>query len=121
MTCEIVRDLIPMYVDETASNDTMLAVKRHIENCPDCKRFYNSCKSAEKKMSDVCREKILNPLKNRGSDISQLDQQFAHLSRKLKMRRIRQMVIGICVLCGVVVYIVSDIIKAVNKKNGNNI
>lgn len=110
-----------MYVDQTASADTMFAVKKHIDDCPDCKRFYNSCKNAEKKMTDICREKLLNPLKNRGSDISQLDQQYARFSRKLKLRRIRHIVIGICVVCGAVAYIISDIAKAINKKKGNNI
>ena len=47
MTCEIVKDLIPMYVDKTASDETAVAVKNHIKICPECRSFYKACKATE--------------------------------------------------------------------------
>ena len=38
-TCDICRDLIPLVKDGVASADSEAAVKRHIENCPDCSEY----------------------------------------------------------------------------------
>lgn len=42
--CAIVRDLIPLYVDGETSADSTLLVSTHIENCPECREYYRSCK-----------------------------------------------------------------------------
>lgn len=38
--CEIVNDLLPMYVDECCSESSRQMVEEHLEQCPDCKRAY---------------------------------------------------------------------------------
>lgn len=38
--CEIVNDLLPMYVDECCSEGSRQMVEEHLEQCPDCKRAY---------------------------------------------------------------------------------
>ena len=35
--CEIVRDLIPLYVDDVCSNETKKLVNKHFEKCNQCK------------------------------------------------------------------------------------
>lgn len=39
MDCEIIRDLIPLYVDEVCSEKTKLEVKSHIIECKQCRRL----------------------------------------------------------------------------------
>lgn len=42
MKCNIVRDLIPLYIDDCCSEESEAIVKEHIDNCPKCKEFYES-------------------------------------------------------------------------------
>ena len=55
-----------------------------------------------------------------GADISQLDQQYAVLSRKIKMRKIRQTLISIFVLMGMAAYVTIDIINTVKRSKEKN-
>ena len=34
LSCEVVRDLLPSYLDGVASGETKAAVERHMEECP---------------------------------------------------------------------------------------
>ncbi|MBE6866484.1 MAG: zf-HC2 domain-containing protein [Oscillospiraceae bacterium] len=40
--CEIIKDLMPMYIDDLCSEQSKAAVSQHIENCDDCRQYYNS-------------------------------------------------------------------------------
>ena len=117
MKCEIVRDLIPMYIDNTASDETMRHVKAHIEECDDCRKYYDACLRADK--GNFSKNSIEKTLKDVGADISQLDQQYAVLSRKMKQRKARQMLISIFVLLGMAVYVTLDIIHTIKRKEKN--
>ncbi len=60
--CSIVKDVMPLCIDDIASNDTKEFVKQHIENCTKCEKewnFLNHCNnSTEKIVPDII------PLKN---------------------------------------------------------
>lgn len=119
MTCEIVRDLIPMYNDGTCSEESENRVRSHIEECEQCRKYRDACLRAEKKAQSFSKKNLEAAVKEMGADISQLDQQFAHLSRKLKLRKIRQTLISVFVLLGMAVYITIDIINTVKRKENN--
>ena len=38
--CEIVQDLLPLYVDGACSESSAAMVKEHLESCPECKTLY---------------------------------------------------------------------------------
>ena len=40
MKCCIVRDLLPGYVDGLNSEETDAEVKKHLEDCADCRKIY---------------------------------------------------------------------------------
>lgn len=42
LTCPIVRDLLPLYIDQVVSPETAQAVEDHLGDCPDCRREYES-------------------------------------------------------------------------------
>lgn len=42
MNCNIINDLIPLYIDNCCSEETADEVKKHIENCDDCKKVFDS-------------------------------------------------------------------------------
>ena len=37
MNCNIIKDLLPSYIDGICSEETVVAVEKHIEHCPGCK------------------------------------------------------------------------------------
>ncbi len=39
MECNVVKDLIPLYIDECCSDESRKIVTEHIENCAACKKF----------------------------------------------------------------------------------
>lgn len=52
ISCSIVRDLITLYTDDVLSNQSKLAVQKHLKNCEECRKYYNAVKfqmSEEKK------------------------------------------------------------------------
>ncbi len=119
MKCDVVRDLIPMYTDKTASAETEEAVREHLKSCRECRGFYNSWKAYETKgISAENKRKLETAANESGADISELEYKFANLSTKLKKRRIRNIIIGIAALVAVLTYITVDIINTVKKKDG---
>lgn len=40
--CNIVRDLLPLYVENMASEETREFVEAHLSNCPECNEIYDS-------------------------------------------------------------------------------
>ncbi len=46
LNCEIIKDLIPLYIDNVCSSETQGVVKAHMDECENCKAFYSSLKTA---------------------------------------------------------------------------
>ncbi|MBE6052316.1 MAG: zf-HC2 domain-containing protein [Clostridium sartagoforme] len=40
LSCNIIKDLLPMYVDEISSEETNNCIKEHFDRCDDCKKEY---------------------------------------------------------------------------------
>lgn len=116
MTCEVIRDLIPMYIDKTACEETDREVRKHLFECDDCRKYCEACRRAEKKATAFSKTSLKNAVMDAGGDITQLDQKYALLSRKLKLRKIRQTVISILVLAGMAAYVTVDIINTIKRK-----
>jgi len=118
MTCDIIKDLIPMYVDDTASVETKNAVEQHIAGCPDCNTYCRAIKKTEDRIREPLygKEKARELVREKSGDITELDRQFATLSKKLKMRKIRNTIIAIALLTGMATYITIDIVNAIKRK-----
>lgn len=48
ITCEVIRDLLPLYIDEVCSPDSRSLVEDHLRTCEDCRRLLE-------KMGEDCR------------------------------------------------------------------
>lgn len=114
MTCEIIKDLIPMYVDKTASEDAANAVSEHIKTCPECRRFCKVCKSYEEKVAAASE-------KSSSAKPSGIDEQFASLSKKLKKRKLIHIITISCVLAGMLTYIVIDILNTAKRRDNSEV
>ena len=42
--CSIVRDILPLYLENMVSEDTASFIKEHLEQCPDCCAEFESMK-----------------------------------------------------------------------------
>ena len=40
MTCEVIRDLLPLYADGVASQESRALVEEHIRTCDECRALY---------------------------------------------------------------------------------
>lgn len=47
MECDIIRDLLPLYVEQIASEKSGKAIEEHLEECSACKEIYNNMKNPE--------------------------------------------------------------------------
>ena len=46
LSCDIIRDLLPLYAEELASADSQEAVREHLDGCEDCRRAYEKMKES---------------------------------------------------------------------------
>ena len=56
MECEIIRDLLPLYVDDACSDASRTIVESHLEECPDCSSVLKKLRETELE-DDLHREK----------------------------------------------------------------
>ena len=120
LTCEVVRDLIPMYIDNTASDETEAVVMEHISECEECRKYCDACRKAERRAEQLSEKSFAKAVKNAGGDIGGIEQKYALLSRKIQMRKQRQTIIGVLVLLGMAIYVTSDIVNTLKRKEKGN-
>lgn len=46
-TCGIIKDLIPLYIDDVCSEESKTAVREHLTECEKCRQYYESVKSPD--------------------------------------------------------------------------
>ena len=75
--CDIVKDLMPLYIDDVLSENSKIFVKDHIDSCESCKKYY------EKLSSEI---KIPVSRESRKNDLKPMEYLNASLSRKIIKR-----------------------------------
>ena len=72
--CGIIRDLLPLYIDDVCNEESKQAVENHMSECEKCRNYYESMKSTEgfvAKENDNSEDmKMANNLKNVKSKIN---------------------------------------------------
>ena len=88
--CNIIRDLIPLVIDDAASEDSKQYVETHLTSCENCRSCYDSMLSA------IAEDKA------REEEQKAFEKATLKLKKKRRVRILRNIVIGIligCVLC----------------------
>lgn len=67
--CEVIKDLLPLVVDEVASPETVDLVNDHMARCDNCRGYYEGMKAM-----------LVRGLEDDG----ELDREFVHLGRKIR-------------------------------------
>ena len=65
--CSLIKDLLPSYIDELTSEETNKEIENHLNECPDCKKVYESMKSdipgeKETESSEEYDEKLIKKI-----------------------------------------------------------
>ena len=69
LSCDIVRDLLPLYHDKVVSDTTAIAVEEHLESCENCSKEYDSLStelSTEFKSEKKGVKDLLKIIKHKG-------------------------------------------------------
>lgn len=45
--CEVIKDLLPLYVDDVCSKESKKIIEEHLEICDSCKQYYDAMKSSD--------------------------------------------------------------------------
>ena len=89
--CEIIQDLIPLYLDGCASEASAHMVEEHIDECRECRSYAASYRRASKITANaggVTRELDFD-----------IDVPYSHLAKKI---RIRRRINAACMIGGVI-------------------
>lgn len=44
LDCNIVRDMLPMYIEKLTSEESNVAIRQHLDRCEDCMRHFENLK-----------------------------------------------------------------------------
>ena len=95
INCNVIQDILTLYIDDSVSDDTKALVEEHLQNCEGCRRLYNEL-----------QEEIMVPVEIKGDnkEIKEL-QNFKRFLLRKRIRTILLSVVGsvIC-LAGIIVY-----------------
>ena len=58
MKCEIIKDLLPSYIDELTSEVSNEAVKEHLSECESCRAYYEEMKQQEPRILETAGREI---------------------------------------------------------------
>ena len=88
--CDVVKDLMPLYIDDVLSENSKIFVKDHIDSCEVCRKYY------EKLSSEI---KIPVSRESRKNDLKPMEYLKASLSRKI-IKRVLAVVLVVGFLVG---------------------
>ena len=72
--CSVVRDLLPLYVEDMVSPETAQYVKSHLDECPECQSEYESLKEGAELVA--IEKKPMSEAKNFKTIMKRLNRQF---------------------------------------------
>ena len=68
ISCNVIEDLLPLYVDEAASEDSRQLVEEHLKGCPSCRKMLEEIK----KDNQLGTDHRISPEENKKAEIQSL-------------------------------------------------
>ncbi|MBQ9111786.1 MAG: zf-HC2 domain-containing protein [Oscillospiraceae bacterium] len=78
MTCKLVRDLAELYQENIVSRESAQAIREHLKDCPECRRYYRDYDAVE-----AAKVAVPQPAPNMDAMQARM---YEQLSRKLRRR-----------------------------------
>lgn len=97
MKCDIVRDLLPTYIDGLCSNESENIIEQHLKQCEGCKRYYDNMISDISRVSETNEAIFRENLKEKGL-LEKSEKYIKHMQAKKIMKYINIICIIINVL-----------------------
>ncbi len=65
MKCEVIQDLLPLYCDHQASQESCKLIEEHLEECESCRKLYEAIAEPEVLTTDFIKKNLseLEPLR----------------------------------------------------------
>ena len=60
MKCEIIRDLLPLYIDGLTSKESNQEIEKHLKNCEECQKYYQEMTGDIDNFSVITNEEIVD-------------------------------------------------------------
>lgn len=98
--CNMIRDLLPLYLDEVCSSESREIVQKHLEQCEECKNYYDTMAQAGEAMECPCD--------------AQAEYQKASSLRAVKKQMVRKQLMvvgGVLLLLAVICFGVVTLLK----------
>ena len=58
MKCEMIRDLLPLYIDGLTSKESNQEIEKHLKNCEECQKYYQEMTGEIDNFSVITNEEI---------------------------------------------------------------
>lgn len=58
MKCEMIRDLLPLYIDGLTSKESNQEIEKHLKNCEECQKYYQEMTGGLDNFSVITNEEI---------------------------------------------------------------
>ena len=91
ISCNIIEDLLPLYVDDMVSEDSRQLVEEHLKACPTCRRM----------QEEIMRENHLTDVK-KGSDSVQTNKMEAELLKKIRCKIRKKRIVSVLLAVAIV-------------------
>ena len=96
-SCDVIKDLLPSYIDGLTSEASNEIIRAHLETCPDCKKTYNSMNDGESpSTTPAASSASKNPSAEKPIRIDDAAV-MRKINQKMKKRSLRNVVIGVVV------------------------
>ena len=113
ITCNLAMDLVDVYTNSVASDETVKIVKEHLHECPACRKYYADYK---KELSGSNKHKpVFKAELSSGLPEELLTQGIEQLSKRLRVRRTVRGITSAAVFIGTVALLLKEFIYNKNK------
>ena len=86
ISCNIIEDLLPLYVDEAASEDSRQLVEEHLKGCPSCRKMLEEIK----KDNQLGTDHRISPEENKKAEI----QSLKNIRKRILRKRILSVILA---------------------------
>ncbi|MBQ8151366.1 MAG: zf-HC2 domain-containing protein [Firmicutes bacterium] len=94
ITCNVIRDIMPLYVDDVLSYDSRKIFEEHIQTCKECREYHDLMKSVAEEEPQETYEEV--------GKAREADKRLSEgLRRKLNVRRVITIAVTACVAAAV--------------------
>ena len=100
MNCEIIKDLLPLYIDNVCSTESRNAVEEHINNCPICEAELVKLQNAPEIKPEIDND-IDKAVKNAGKRIKK--------GKKRAVIKTLSIVMSLIIVIGIATYLIAPI------------